>query len=196
LLRPSQDVKPAEKGLYFFRPTKRPVKNECPCLGVMTCKILIFEREVFRHSGLTSWLLRKGCRVWETALPSEAADILQAENIDVVLLDVREIKEEGLTLLRNIKTLSPLTEVILLTAPGQIALSIQGMKLGAFDDLLVPVDIDVLTAKLDEAAGRKRQNQRTLQVTCSVSSQAGVPKPGLSDPLILPRSGSPITPRT
>jgi len=114
----------------------------------------------------------------------------------VVLLDVREIKEEGLILLRKIKSRSPLTEVILLTAPGQIALSIQGMKLGAFDDLLVPVDIDVLTAKLDEAAGRKRQNQGALQVTGRVSSQAGVPNPGFSDSLIISRSGSPITPRT
>jgi len=161
----------------------------------MICNILIFEKKVSRPGSLASWLLKKGGRVWETGLQEEAVDLLQAEDIDVVLVDVREIKEEGLALLRKIKGLGLPTEVILLTAPGQIALSIQGMKLGAFDDLLVPIDVEVLAARIEAAAGRKRQNQRVFKVTGRVSSPTGLAGPGLSERAAPSRSGSPVTSR-
>ena len=51
---------------------------------------------------------------------------------------------DSLETLQEIKTASPLIEVIMLTGHATIELAIDGMKLGAFDFLMKPSEIDVL----------------------------------------------------
>ena len=80
------------------------------------------------------------------------------EKIDVVLLGVDGLGMEGLALIRPIKTISPMTEIIIINDFNHMDLSIEGMDLGAFDDFLIPLDIDALTKRIREAAVQKNQD--------------------------------------
>ena len=76
--------------------------------------------------------------------------------IEVVILDVKMPGMNGREVLKEIKSHYPLIEVIMLTGHSTVFSGIEGMKLGAFDYLTKPCDIDHLILKVDEAANKKR----------------------------------------
>lgn len=123
----------------------------------MQARVLIVETdEVFcRH--LSQHLELKEYEVFEAVEAEDAGTVLENKRIDVALLDLRGLKHKGLSLLRAIKNLCPLTEVILITSSELLSLSIEGMKLGAFDDFLVPFDMETLIERIQEACQRKRK---------------------------------------
>jgi len=84
------------------------------------------------------------------------------EGPDVVILDVKMPGMDGIATLREIKRMRPLVEVIMLTGHGTIESGIEGMKLGAFDYLTKPCDIDRLMAKIQEAREFKAQREEKI----------------------------------
>lgn len=95
--------------------------------------------------------------VFEASQEQEASDLVRRTNLDVVLLGVVGSRQNSLSLLKLIKEIRPYTEVILLTALEEHSLysSIQAMQLGAFDDLLVPLDLRALQNRIREAYTKK-----------------------------------------
>jgi len=85
----------------------------------------------------------------------EALKILKEMPIDVVVLDVKMPGMDGIETLRQIKNISPLVEVIMLTGHANMEVAIEGMELGAFDYLMKPMDIDELLYKLQDAYKKK-----------------------------------------
>ena len=73
----------------------------------------------------------------------------------MVILDVKMPGMDGIETLREIKSRYPLVEVIMLTGHATVESAIDGMKLGAFDYLMKPCDIDVLVSKVS-AGGRQK----------------------------------------
>ncbi|MBI4620998.1 MAG: response regulator [Desulfobacterales bacterium] len=70
---------------------------------------------------------------------------------DIVILDVMMPGLSGLDVLKQIKEILPDIPVILLTGRGSTRDGIDGMKQGAFDYLMKPVDIEDLIKKMNEA---------------------------------------------
>jgi two-component system, OmpR family, response regulator VicR len=101
----------------------------------------------------------------KTALSGQAAlDILnQKSGIDVVILDVKMPGMDGLEALQKIKAGYPLTEVIMLTAHATVESAIEGMKLGAFDYLMKPCDMDRLMEIVKEATNKKRSHEEKIR---------------------------------
>ncbi|MEO5776054.1 MAG: sigma-54 dependent transcriptional regulator [Flavobacterium sp.] len=105
---------------------------------------------------------------------SEGFDILEASNlksglkkleqndIDVILCDVKLPDGNGVDFLQKIKSNFPLTEVILLTAYGNIADGVQAMKNGAFDYIVKGDDNDKIIPLLHKAL-EKVQLQKKVQ---------------------------------
>ena len=124
-------------------------------------QVLIVEvDETFRRN-LSERLHLEGAMVFEAGSEPEARDIAQSRNIDVVLLGGKGIRQSGLPLLRFIKETRPSTEVILMTPSKYHSLdvSIEAMKLGAFDDLLIPFDIRTLLDRIDAASREKKEKE-------------------------------------
>jgi DNA-binding response OmpR family regulator len=69
---------------------------------------------------------------------------------DMVVLDVMMPGIGGLEVLKQLKAQHPKMPVILLTGRGSTADGIEGMRLGAFDYLMKPIDIDELIKKIAE----------------------------------------------
>ncbi len=102
----------------------------------------------------------------KTALNGQSAlDTLQKHpDIDVVVLDVKMPGMDGIETLEKIKTGHPLVEVLMLTAHATVESAIQGMKLGAFDYLMKPCDMDQLMSKVQDATRKKREHEEKIRV--------------------------------
>ncbi|MHC1743678.1 MAG: response regulator [Syntrophobacteraceae bacterium] len=120
-------------------------------------KILVIETDETYRRNLAERVRLEGYRVYEACREAEAQQIIEKKKVDVVLLGFAGDKQRGLALLRAIRQLHPCPEVILLTFADEhsLAASIEGMKLGAFDELLVPFNVDTLLRRIQEAWQRK-----------------------------------------
>lgn len=124
----------------------------------MDIHILIIEAENRFRKNLYKCLQAEGFTVDKATQQDDVVTIVAKEKIDTVLLGVDGLGRKGLALIRPIKTISPATEIIIINDSSQMDLSIEGMELGAFDDFLVPLDIDSLAMRIREAVMRKDQN--------------------------------------
>ena len=110
---------------------------------------------------------RLASRSIETITAFSAEDGLEKlkenQNIDVIILDVKMPGMNGIEALKEIKKLSPLIEVILLTGHATIKSGIDGMKLGAYDFLTKPCDIEEIVNKVEEATKKKRAHDEKIK---------------------------------
>jgi DNA-binding NtrC family response regulator len=125
--------------------------------------ILLVDDEVPFVEAMTKRLARRDLEVEQAFSGQEALDKLtDGSNIEAVILDVKMPGLDGIDTLKAIKSKVPLVEVIMLTGHATVESAIEGMKLGAFDYLLKPCDMDHLIRKVTEAAGRKRQQEEKI----------------------------------
>lgn len=75
--------------------------------------------------------------------------------VNLVLLDVKVARLDGITVLREMKKHYPETEVILITAYASLETIREAFKLGAFGFLMKPFDIDRFVDTVDEALKMK-----------------------------------------
>ena len=109
--------------------------------------LLVDDKEEF-VSALSNRLLLQGMEVHTATKGEDALAMLQEKTADVVILDVVMPGMGGLETLRRIKETYPHIQVIMLTGHASTKEGIEGMRLGAFDYLMKPVDIEELIAKM------------------------------------------------
>lgn len=98
--------------------------------------------------------------------PNQLNADLAATDFDVILLDMNfksgvNNGNEGIYWLKEIRKLSPQSEVIMITAYGDVELAVRSLKEGAFDFIIKPWDNEKLKATL-EAAKRMRNSNRQI----------------------------------
>jgi len=93
----------------------------------------------------------------------EALRILKEnQNVEVVILDVKMPGMDGIETLMEIKRRYPLAEVMMLSGHADVESAIEGMKQGAYDYLMKPVDMDQIIKKVTAAATKKRQHEEKI----------------------------------
>jgi len=94
---------------------------------------------------------------------ADALERLEHEEVDLVILDLQMPGVDGIAVLRKIKELKPLIEVIMLTGHATVETAIEGMKLGAFDFLIKPTETEELVEKINRAFGRKADQDERIR---------------------------------
>jgi len=94
----------------------------------------------------------------------QAMAYLDETDVDVVLLDVGLPGKNGIDVLRDVKALRPFTQVVMLTGQSSLATAVAGMKHGAFDYLLKPADIALITEIVMQAKARKQSSKDSLRM--------------------------------
>ena len=121
--------------------------------------VLIIDDEKTLARSIKLFLLEQGYEA-EVAEDKEAAlRLLSDMHPDLVFLDVRLPHVNGIELLRTIREFDPHIYVVMMTAFGSIEGAVEAMKLGAFDYLKKPVDLDELKILLERAQGDLRLRQ-------------------------------------
>ena len=125
--------------------------------------VMLVDDEVPFVDAMTKRLSKRNLRIVSAYSGQEALEKLRSEGgVDVVILDVKMPGMDGIDTLREIKKAYPLVEVIMLTGHATVETGIEGMKLGAFDYLMKPCDIDQLMVKVQEAKSKKDQHQQKI----------------------------------
>jgi len=109
---------------------------------------------------------RLSIRDYDTTVSLRGADAiekLRQLNFDVVILDVRMPGMDGIDVLREMKRIKPLTEVIMLTGHATVESAIDGMKQGAYDYLLKPCETEELVAKINRAYEKKAEHEERIR---------------------------------
>jgi DNA-binding NtrC family response regulator len=116
--------------------------------------LLADDEEDFRTT-LTNRLRKRRLEVMDVEDGYKAVEIVRSNPIDVAVVDVKMPGMDGLETLKQIKQINPLIEVILLTGHASVESGIEGMRLGAFDYLMKPCDINELLLKIEDAYQKK-----------------------------------------
>ncbi len=118
-------------------------------------RVLVIDDEVDFVETIVKRLRDRGL-VAEGALSGpEGLQLLDDKEFDVIILDVKMPKMNGIETLREIKKKSPLVEVIMLTGHGSVESGIQGLQLGAFNYVMKPVPLNELLKQMTQAYERK-----------------------------------------
>jgi len=104
-------------------------------------KILVVDDEESHRIMLRAVLKDEGYEVAEAADGSEAVRAVEQEPFDLVLLDVRMKTMDGIEALNEIRKISPLIPVLIMTAYASVKTAVEALKAGAFDYLTKPLDI-------------------------------------------------------
>lgn len=91
--------------------------------------------------------------------PDRALELLESLHPDLVLIDLRLPKASGLELLKRIRAYDPGIAAVMITAHGTIASAVEAMKLGAFDYVTKPVDLEELRIIAERAQEDRRLRQ-------------------------------------
>jgi len=126
----------------------------------MNIRLLIVETNDPVRRNLVQRLSLDQYSVFETDQPKKVKEIVKKQKIDVVLLGLIGLGHDGLSVLKTIKRVRPLTEVIMVNDSAKISLSIKGMKLGAFEDFYMPFEINTLIQAIQEAFQLKTENEK------------------------------------
>lgn len=125
--------------------------------------VMLVDDEVPFVDALTKRLSKRDLNVVTAYNGNEALEKLKTDSaVDVVILDVKMPGMDGVETLREIKRAHPLVEVIMLTGHATVETAIEGMKLGAFDYLMKPCEIEKLMSKVREAKNKKSQHEEKI----------------------------------
>jgi two-component system, NtrC family, response regulator AtoC len=132
-------------------------------MGLMKLKILIIDDEVSILETLEMFFTEKGNQVLK-AETGEAGFSLFCEYIpDIVIIDIHLPDGNGLEILNRIQNQGHLAKVIMITAYHDMETTIQAMKLGAFDYIHKPLDIDLVEEAIQRVSSIIEAEQEKLQ---------------------------------
>ncbi|HPH85327.1 MAG TPA: sigma-54 dependent transcriptional regulator [Ferruginibacter sp.] len=147
--------------------------------------ILIIDDEEKLRSLLTRIIKLEGFEVLEAATLKAGLKVLEKEPVDVVLCDVKLPDGSGVDFVSVVKSKSIVTEIILLTAYGNIPDGVQAMKLGAFDYITKGDDNDKIIPLLTRAVEKVQLQKRVTQLEKQVGKQYAFENILGTSPLIL-----------
>src|SRR5213593_796632 len=124
--------------------------------------VLIVDDEQTLARSAKAFLADHGYEAEVAASGETALELLEKLQPDVVFADVRLPGMSGIDLLKRIREFDPVLPVIMLTAYGSIEGAVEAVKLGAFDYVKKPVDLEELKLLADRA----RENRLLRQELC------------------------------
>jgi DNA-binding NtrC family response regulator len=126
-------------------------------------RLLIVDDEERFRTTLGKRLTERELDVTTVGSGMEALEEVKHKLYDVIILDVKMPGLDGIETLAEVKKLNPGIEVILLTGHASVDSAVDGMRLGAFDYILKPCEIDLLMEKINGAYGIKSARDDRLR---------------------------------
>jgi DNA-binding NtrC family response regulator len=135
--------------------------------------ILIVDDEESVRDSLYNWFMEDGYHVECAENAKKALLMLENENFDIILADIKMPGMDGLEMLRRIKLLKSDSIVIVMTAFATVDTAVQALKDGAFDYVTKPFDPDDLSHLIRNASKQialSEENENLKQKVVSLEN--------------------------
>ena len=125
-------------------------------------KILVVDDEQSMREFLDIMLKKEGYKVSLASNGDEVLKHIDKDIFDLVLLDIRMPKMDGIAVLKKIKSTSPETVVIMITAYASADTAIKAMKEGAYDYITKPFKVDEIKLIIKNALEKKHLQKENV----------------------------------
>ena len=132
--------------------------------------VLIVDDDEGMRDTLTA-ILKREFRVLKVASGEAALPILNREDVDLILLDVRLPGISGFEVLRIVRENYSLVEVIMISAINEVETAVQAMKHGAYHYITKDFDYDQLRSLVHNASERQDLNHQVMTLSAQVADQ-------------------------
>lgn len=126
--------------------------------------IVIADDERVHLRLLERWLVQRGYQVLLAEDGRQCLDLIHRVVPDVICLDIKMPRMDGLEALRRLKNLVPHVPVIMLSADDTVESVVHAMQLGAYDYLQKPCELQKLLAVIAHAVDKHRMAQRIVEL--------------------------------
>ena len=129
--------------------------------------VLVVDDESDIRSSLRMILEYEGYEFAEASSGEAALERLEAERPDLVLLDIKMPRMDGLEILARVKQSDPALPIVVISGHGTIATAVEATRLGAFDFMEKPLERDrvLLVVRNALASGRLEKENRDLKLS-------------------------------
>ncbi len=121
-------------------------------------KILVIDDELAPRESIRM-VLKDKYDVSTASGAIEGMELITNNAVDLVVMDIKMPKMDGITALREIKKKHPYTEVVLLTAYASLETARDAIRFGAFDYLIKPFDKDDVLVVVEKGLKKRRTNK-------------------------------------
>ena len=133
--------------------------------------VLIVEDERMIRESLRRRLTREGMQVSEAENMTGARKLLEETDFDVALVDYRLPDGDGVTILREIKSRSPTTVAIMVTAFSTVDIAVEALRLGANDFITKPFSQDEIVVCIRRAMDTQHLRDEVKWIQSDASKQ-------------------------
>lgn len=127
-------------------------------------RILVVDDEKSMRDFLEILLTKNGYKVKVASSGTDAIQLIEGADYDLVISDIRMPEMSGLELLRRIKSVQPETIVIMITAYASTQQAVEAMKQGAYDYVTKPFKVDEIKIILKNALEKRRLERENIQL--------------------------------
>jgi two-component system, NtrC family, nitrogen regulation response regulator NtrX len=140
----------------------------------MKTQILIVDDELDIQSSLSYALKDEGYEVLTASSPKEAELILAQHQIHVGLFDVWFPEGDGMELLQVAREKSPISSIVMMSGHGNIELALKSIRLGAFDFLEKPLELEKVLVVLNNASEVSRLKIENMKLQSNLLDEFAV----------------------
>ena len=125
-------------------------------------QVLIIDDHDAMREGLELLMRRRGHRTLSARGGQEGLRLLEEEGADLVITDLKMARVDGIKVLEGVKSSSPDTDVLVITAHGTVEKAVEAMKLGACDFISKPFSSEEFGIKVDRILREREERLRLL----------------------------------
>ncbi len=135
--------------------------------------VLVVDDEKHTRDGLRR-LLENDYDVYVAADIAGAMDVLEREQVDVLLTDLRLGSEDGMVLIDRALKMSRPPICIMMTAYGSVDVAVEAMKRGAYDFVTKPLNLDKVELLIARAVQSRKLEQENRALREQVDERYGL----------------------
>jgi len=136
--------------------------------------ILVVEDDAAMRDLLTEELSDAGYTVQAASGASIGLELARAGRFDLIITDLRMPEMDGFDLIRGVRALPEPPHVVMITAFGSIETAIRAVKLGAYDYITKPFEIEELLLVADKALGERALRTKVARLQREVEERFGL----------------------
>ena len=140
-------------------------------------RILFVDDEESQRLAIGGFIQKKGYFIKTCPDGESALALVESEPWDIIFSDLKMPGMTGIELLKKARQLLPDIVFVLFTAYGTVEGAVEAMKLGAFDFMTKPIDLDVLEIMITRALENRRliaENKRLMALLESTGKTEGI----------------------